>query len=176
MFTPKKIDGAFNKLFCMYDMKEFFEACDEYEEEMEYIDPDILSVKYQKEAKQVFEYLVSSGPEDEGTYHGGDLFERMAVCVARADSKPFETKRIRIVTGLELWLLEDMTFAQVDCVRVLTLKNKNVTSVTEHRRLINTIEREEDIMIDLGYLICSLDDACLFTRLDLDQKKEDQKS
>ncbi len=166
MFTKKEVKNALTWIFCQYDIDDLdIFGLDESNVSavVELLAPDVLARKYKKEAHKVNTYFVSTGPEDEGTFHGYELFPSKAVCLCAVDCQVLQTERLRIESESELWLLSNLKFAHVHCARVLTLDGENVTSVTECRNFVKIIKGKDDLFVDAQTLFDELDDAVAFT-------------
>ena len=173
MFSKKEVTKALTWMFCLYDIEDVDIIGTDYETVPAVVTalaPEVLARKYKKEAHKVKSFLVSTGPDDNGCYHGDELFSQKAVPICAVDSQTVTTDRIRIESESELWLLSDLKFAHVHCTRVLTLNGEEVSSVTECRNLVGIIKSKEDLFVDAQTLFEELDDTALFE--DLLSKRE----
>ena len=175
MFSKKEVTKALTWMFCLYDIGDVDIIGTDFETVPAVVNalaPEVLARKYKKEAHKVKSFLVSTGPDDNGCYHGDELFPQKAVSICAVDRQTVSTDRIRIESESELWLLSNLKFAHVHCTRVLTLNGEEVTSVTECRNLVGFIKSKEDLFVDAQTLFEELDDVALFE--DLLSKREDQ--
>ena len=74
-------------------------------------------------------------------------------------------ERVHTVQSKELWLAEDMTFYVVSYMTMITVNKEEAICLNEHRSVVTTLEREDNIFFDIGSLICKLDDICMFELL-----------
>lgn len=165
MFSKKEVNRALTWMFCLYDIADVEIMGTDFDTVPEVVDaltPDILARKYKKEAQKLNAFRVSTGPEDEGSYHGDELFPQKAVIICAVDCQTVTNDRIRIDSESELWLLSNLKFAHVHRTRVLTLNGEEVTSVTECRNLVGIIKSKEDLFVDAQTLFEELDDAVTF--------------
>ena len=177
MFSKKEVYRALTWMFCLYDISDVEIMGTDFDTVPEVVDaltPDILARKYKKEAQKLNAFRVSTGPEDEGSYCGEELFPQKAVFICAVDCQKVETDRIRVESESELWLLSNMKFAQVHCTRILTLNGEEVTSVTECRNLVGIIKGKEDLFVDAQTLFEILDDAGMFEALVREKAKVDE--
>ena len=78
MFSKKEVNRALTWMFCLYDIADVEIMGTDFETVPEVVDaltPDILARKYKKEAQKLNAFRVSTGPEDEGSYSGEELFQ-----------------------------------------------------------------------------------------------------
>ena len=177
MFSKKEVNRALTWMFCLYDIADVEIMGTDFDTVPEVVDaltPDILARKYKKEAQKLNAFRVSTGPEDEGSYSGEELFPQKAVFICAVDCQKVATDRIRVESESELWLLSNMKFAQVHCTRILTLNGEEVTSVTECRNLVGIIKGKEDLLVDAQTLFEILVDAGMFEALVGEKEKEDE--
>ena len=165
MFSIKEVKKALTWLFCLYDIVDvdiIGADFDTVPAVVAALAPEVLARKYMREAHKVKSFFVSTGPKDEGSYHGDELFPQKAVLICAVDRQTVTTDRIRIESESELWLLSNLKFAHVHCTRVLTLSGEEVTSITESRNLVGIIKSKEDLFVDVQTLFEELDDAVTF--------------
>ena len=177
MFSKKEVNRALTWMFCLYDIADVEIMGTDFDTVPEVVDaltPDILARKYKKEAQKLNAFRVSTGPEDEGSYCGEELFQQKAVFICAVDCQKVATDRIRVESESELWLLSNMKFAHVHCTRVLTLEGEAVTSVMECRNFVGIINGKEDLFVDAQTLFEVLDDAVMFEALVREKEKEDE--
>lgn len=165
MFTPKEIGRAFTTLFELFDSETLKILKSDYKDEIEDISLDLLAKKYNGDAYELHEYLVSSGSDDSGTHNGRLLFNTKAAFITSGRDSELETNRVRICVTNELWLLEDMTFSSVKCVDILTKEQEKVTSVVRYRTVLGSVKSNADVPVEAYELICTLDDTCMFAEL-----------
>ena len=177
MFSKKEVNRALTWMFCLYDIADVEIMGTDFDTVPEVVDaltPDILARKYKKEAQKLNAFRVSTGPEDEGSYCGEELFPQKAVFICAVDCQKVATDRIRIESESELWLLSNMKFAHVHCTRILTINGEEVTSVTECRNFVGIIKGKEDLFVDAQTLFEVLDDAGMFEALIREKEKQDE--
>ena len=165
MFSIKEVKKALTWSFCLYDIVDvdiIGADFDTVPAVVAALAPEVLARKYKREAHKVKSFLVSTGPKDEGSYHGDELFPQKAVIICAVDCQTVTNDRIRIDSESELWLLSNLKFAHVHRTRVLTLNGEEVTSVTECRNLVGIIKSKEDLFVDAQTLFEELDDAVTF--------------
>ena len=165
MFSIKEVKKALTWLFCLYDIVDvdiIGADFDTVPAVVSALAPEVLARKYKREAHKVKSFLISTGPKDEGSYHGDELFPQKAVLICTVDYQTVTNDRIRIDSESELWLLSNLKFAHVHRTRILTLNGEEVTSVTECRNLVGIIKSKEDLFVDAQTLFEELDDAVTF--------------
>ena len=162
MFAVEEIEKAMSRIFELFALEEVGTLLEEGYCLDNVLEPDVLAEKFRKSASDVYLFLHSSGPEDNGIKRGKCLFDQKAAFV---DTFSHERQRIggnEIHSDHELWLLEDMTFAHVCCIRTLKLEGEQVTSVTECRTLVGFIGDQDDLFFDVESFLESLDEIALF--------------
>ena len=168
MFSKKEVTKALTWMFCLYDIEDVDIIGTDFDTVPAVVDglaPEVLARKYKKEAHKVKSFLVSTGPDDSGCYHGDELFQQKASLICAVDRQTETTDRFRIESESELWLLSNLKYAHVHCTRVLTLNGEEVTSVTECRNLVGIIKNKTDLFVDAQTLFEELDDTALFADL-----------
>lgn len=168
MFSKKEVKQALTWLFCLYDIVGVEILGTDFETVPEVVNslaPDVLARKFKKDAQKVKSFLVSTGPTDEGTFYGNDLFPSKAVCLCAVEPQTVKTERLRIMSVSELWLLSNLKFAHVHCDRVYTLDGEEATSITDCRNLVGFIKNKTDLFVDAQTLFEELDDTALFADL-----------
>ena len=105
MFSIKEVKKALTWLFCLYDIVDvdiIGADFDTVPAVVSALAPEVLARKYKREAHKVKSFLVSTGPKDEGSYHGAELFPQKAVLICAVDCETVTNDRIRIDSASEL--------------------------------------------------------------------------
>ena len=155
MLITIELENAFSHLF---RGEELLSSAEEALEEMDY---ESLAQGIKYFAKPVYVYAAYPDGDPDGGYRGPLLFPFPATLLY---SKTYEEticdSGVIIKHIMELWILDDMTFAVVSCVR---MELESGELISEYR-LLKTKDR--DIfpqVIDLNYnlLVTVLDSLCL---------------
>ena len=67
--------------------------------------------------------------------------------------------------SIELWLLEDMTFAAVRCTEIFRVEGETFLSGIECRNFLTFVEESTDILVSEETLIYALEDTCTFAQV-----------
>lgn len=165
MFTPKNIQMALEDLFDLYDPDEMVGMLENYGEEFDDIDPELLAQAFQRSADMVYDYRVLSSAGDGFDYCGQGLLDNRAVKLLTYGKDKTGDDRVHTIQSMELWLEEDMTFSVVSCVTTVVMENNEAICATEYRTFVKAMECEDDIFFDMADLVCELDDVCMFELL-----------
>jgi len=165
MFTPNSIQDALEGLFDLCGTNEIKYMKENYSEEFEDIDPELLAIAFQRDAAVVSKYHVLSSAGDGIDYHGATLLENRAVKLLSYALDRTGDDRVYTVQKKELWLEEDMTFSVVSCVATYMMDQDALICMTEHRSFVTNIEFDFEIFFDIGDLVCELDDICMLELL-----------
>ena len=134
---------ALTKLFELFSPSDY-EAFDE--EEIGYAGglclPEVCMAL--KDAVQtVYQYSVTGGYEKSFDYRGVELFNQRG-CLILSDVEQMVFDEAETTYATELWLLEDMSFAIVHCVK-MKIGSEDTGYVTEYRAFKKPLEISEDI-------------------------------
>lgn len=162
MFTPAEIEGAFRKLFGMYDKEKVSLLKSTFKEEIASISTDTLAWKYEKSAAMPHEFreMLSIGDLDE--WHGFPLLNMKAAYVAQDVGSSHTWEGFQVTQSTELWLLEDMTFVTIHCTEFFDVEDDTSQKGLESRTFHTFVECRNDIPVSEENLIYALEDTCLF--------------
>ena len=160
MFTPNSIQDALEGLFDLCEPNEIKYMKENYSEEFDDIDPELLAIAFQRDAAVVSRHHVLSSTGDGLDYHGATLLKNRAVKLLSYALDRTGDDRVYTVQKKELWLEEDMTFSVVSCVATYMMDQDALICMTEHRSFVTNIEFGFEIFFDIGDLVCELDDLC----------------
>ena len=161
MFTPNSIQDALDGLFDLCDPNEMKCMKENYGEEFDDINPELLSTAFQRDAAVVSQYHVLSSTGDGIDYYGANLLKNRAVKLLTYALDRTGDDKVYTVQKKELWLEEDMTFSVVSCMATYVMEQDELICMTEHRSFVTTIEFGFEIFFDIGDLVCELDDICM---------------
>ena len=97
-------------------------------------------------------------------FYGKPLTKKKGVLLLNYVNSSIENEHLQMVNCSELWLLEDMSFAHVQCIGTLVKGDERPDAATEYRRFVRKVKTEDDIFFSFDDLICSLDDFCMFAQ------------
>ena len=142
---------ALTKLFELFSPSDY-EAYDE--EEIGYAGglrlPEVCMAL--KDAVQtVYQYSVTGGYEKSFDYRGVELFNQRG-CLIISDVEQMVFDEAKTTYATELWLLEDMSFAIVHCVK-MKIGSEDTGYVTEYRAFKKPLEISEDLFFSPESLI-----------------------
>lgn len=158
MFTEKNLKNAFQCLCGLYDENDRWMLEDDYFVE-EGIHNECLTKALQDRMEEVFEYkAVSDGNNVD--YRGRYLFDQRAVRIIAYENFSMEDDYYGMEYDAELWLLEDMTFAEVRCFRTMIETDGYLGAVTEYRVVQNEIESSDDLFFTIEDLLDELESIC----------------
>ena len=162
MFTPAEIEGAFRKLFGMYNKEKVSLLKSAFKEEIACISTDTLAWKYAKSAVMPHEFreMLSNGDLDE--WQGLPLLDMKAAYVAEEVGSSYTWERFQVIHSTELWLLEDMTFVTIHCTEFFDVEDDTSQNGLESRTFHAFVECSNDIPVSEENLIYALEDTCLF--------------
>ena len=166
MFAVKDVKRALRWIFSLYDDEDVSILLEDDDEDvLSALMPEELSRKYKREARNISMFWASRGPKDKGSWSGSKLFKKKAavLCAINMDSRT--TSNHRVESRSELWLLSNMRFAEVHCVRSIALRKNRPVSITECRTLVKYVKKSSDLFVDAYTLFCQLDDTGLFEKL-----------
>ena len=131
LFNEREMSLALAKLFELFSPSDY-EAFDE--EEIGYAGglclPEVCMAL--KDAVQtVYQYSVTGGYEKSFDYRGVELFNQRG-CLILSDVEQMVFDEAETTYATELWLLEDMSFAIVHCVK-MKIGSEDAGYVTEYR-------------------------------------------
>ncbi len=164
MFTPIEIEGAFRKLFGMYNQEKTKKMKSAFKEEIESIDPKLLAWKYSKSAFQPLGYCEMERVGEPAQWHGLPILGQQAAFVAEALDTSYTSENFNVNQSIELWLLEDMTFAAVRCTEIFRVEGETFLSGIECRNFLTFVEESTDILVSEETLIYALEDTCTFAQ------------
>ena len=143
LFNEREMSLALAKLFELFSPSDY-EAFDE--EEIGYAGglclPEVCMAL--KDAVQtVYQYSVTGGYEKSFDYRGVELFNQRG-CLILSDVEQMVFDEAETTYATELWLLEDMSFAIVHCVK-MKIGSEDAGYVTEYRAFKKPLEISEDL-------------------------------
>ena len=112
MFTPKKIAKAFEKLFELFDEDVLSALNENYHEEIDDISPFWLAKAFNANAIKLYGYRAVSHIGDGVNFYGKPLTKKKGILLLNYLDGSIENDHLQMVHTSELWLLEDMSFAQ----------------------------------------------------------------
>ena len=113
-----------------------------------------------KDAVQtVYQYSVIGGYEKSFDYRGVELFNQRG-CLIISDVEQMVFDEAETIYATELWLLEDMSFAIVHCVK-MKIGSEDTGYVTEYRAFKKPLEISEDLFFSPELLIEELESMCV---------------
>lgn len=164
MFTPAEIEGAFRKLFGLYDQEKVHLLRSAFKEEIESISMDDIAWKYSNSAVKPLEFREMLNAGEMGTWQGLPILDLRAAYVAENLGNEYIGEGLYAIQSVELWLLEDMTFAAVLCTEVCDGADDEYRKGVESRAFLTFVEERNDIPIGVEELIYALEDTSLFAR------------
>ena len=164
MFTPKNIERAFENLSELVSPDIQAALSENYHEEMEDISPRWLAKAFNAKATKLYGYRAMSRVEGGMTYYGKPLTKKKGVLLMSYQDDSIENNHVQMLQCSELWLLEDMSFAHVQCIGTLVKGDERPDAATEYRRFVRKVKTEDDIFFSFDDLICRLDDFCMFAQ------------
>lgn len=167
MFTPAEIEGAFQRLFGMLspEIQEGLEYS--FKEEIEGISTELLAWKYSQSAFQPLSFCEGKHSGKPAEWCGKPVLNQRAAFVAADIYTNHVSKTFRVTESIELWLLEDMTFATVLCTKMILTEGENRSGI-ECRYFLTLVEDRDDLSVYEETLIYALDDTCTFAQVELD--------
>ena len=155
LFNEREMSLALAKLFELFSPSDY-EAFDE--EEIGYAGglclPEVCMAL--KDAVQtVYQYSVTGGYEKSFDYRGVELFNQRG-CLILSDVEQMVFDEAETTYATELWLLEDMSFAIVHCVK-MKIGSEDAGYVTEYRAFKKPLEISEDLFFSPESLIEELE-------------------
>lgn len=166
MFAVKDIKRALRWIFSLYDEEEISYLLDEDEDDVvSALMTEELSRKFRREARNITMFCSCWGPKDKGTWSGPILFKKKAAPLYALTMESNAVGNLRVQSVSELWLLSDMQFAVVHCVRAFVLRKNKPTSVTYCRTFVKYIRKASDLPVDAYTLFCELDKTGLMEQL-----------
>lgn len=159
MFKETDVRQALERFFNLYDANDY-EAYDEEEcSELGGICISEVAQTIRDNMQDVFEYRVDTNLERGFNYRGKSLFGQRACCIiSDMDSGVADIATAAYMT--ELWLLEDMTFANVHCVD-MSYQCGDDYYKTEYRYLIEPVEFPEDLRFSPEEILEELEKMCI---------------
>lgn len=168
MFTPKNIEAALVDLFEKCNPEDMAYMLENFDEEFDDIDPKALALIFDEKADMVYDYHLLSVADEAVECCGNAILPRRAVRLMSNINKVSENDTIAIFQCRELWLMENMKFAEIQNVALLVKENDKTTCVTEYRHFIKTINQADDVFFDASDLVCELDDMYMDALLELE--------
>ena len=107
----------------------------------------------------VYQYSVTGGYEKSFDYRGVELFNQRG-CLILSDVEQMVFDEAETTYATELWLLEDMSFAIVHCVK-MKIGSEDTGYVTEYRAFKKPLEISEDLFFSPESLIEELESMCV---------------
>ena len=159
LFNEREMSLALAKLFELFSPSDY-EAFDE--EEIGYAGglclPEVCMAL--KDAVQtVYQYSVTGRYEKSFDYRGVELFNQRG-CLILSDVEQMVFDEAKTTYATELWLLEDMSFAIVHCVK-MKIGSEDTGYVTEYRAFKKPLEISEDLFFSPESLIEELESMCV---------------
>ena len=159
LFNEREMSLALAKLFELFSPSDY-EAFDE--EEIGYAGglclPEVCMAL--KDAVQtIYQYSVTGGYEKSFDYRGVELFDQRG-CLIFSDVEQMVFDEAETTYATELWLLEDMSFAIVHCVK-MKIGSEDTGYVTEYRAFKKPLEISEDLFFSPESLIEELESMCV---------------
>lgn len=170
MFTPIEIEEAFRRLFGLYNQEKVRQLKSAFKEEIEGISPEVLAWKYSNCAFQPLGYCEMKIVNEPGEWSGLPILDQRAAFVAEALDTSYSSERFNVNQSIELWLLEDMTFAAVLCTEIFNVEGEKFLSGIECRTFLTFVEEADDIPVCEETLIYALEDTCTFAQVEQDSK------
>ena len=164
MFTPSEIEGAFRRLFGLYNGEKVRQLKSAFKEELEGISLELLAWKYTNSAFQPLGYCEMERVGEPAQWHGLPILGQQAAFVAEALDTSYTSENFNVNQSIELWLLEDMTFAAVRCTEIFRVEGETFLSGIECRNFLTFVEESTDILISEETLIYALEDTCTFAQ------------
>ena len=164
MFTPSEIEGAFRRLFGLYNGEKVRQLKSAFKEELEGISLELLAWKYTNSAFQPLGYCEMERVGEPAQWHGLPILGQQAAFVAEALDTSYTSENFNVNQSIELWLLEDMTFAVVRCTEIFKVEGEKFLSGIECRNFLTFVEEGADILVSEETLIYALEDTCTFAQ------------
>lgn len=170
MFTPIEIESAFRTLFGMYNEEKVRLVKSAYKEEIEGISAELLAWKYSNRAFSPLSFCEVKNVNEPSQWSGLPILDQRAAFVTKAMANSYTSEKTNVKQCIELWLLEDMTFAAILCTVVLRVEDEKILSGIECRNFLTFVEESKDIPVSEETLIFALEDTCTFAQVELDAK------
>lgn len=103
MFTPVEIEGAFQRLFGMYNQEKVRLLRSAFKEEIASISPEILAGKYSKCAVQPQEFREMLSTGKPGDWQGLPLLDQKAAFVTENLGNAFTCEKFHVIQSTELY-------------------------------------------------------------------------
>ena len=174
VFTPTEIESAFRRLFGLLSPEIQEGLRYSFKEEIEGISLELLAWKYAKSAFQPLSFCEAKHSGKPVEWYGKPVLNQRAAFVAADRYTNQVSKNFRATENIELWLLEDMTFATVLSTEVIPTEDENRSGGIACRYFLNFVEERDDLSVCEETLIYALDDTCTFAQVELDAKTEMQ--
>lgn len=159
MFTERNIKNAFQTLCELFDENDRWMMDEDYFAE-EGITNYSLSEALADRMEEVFEFKAVCDLEGYMDYCGRYLFDQRAVRILTYENFAMEDNHYGVEYDAELWLLEDMSFAEVHCFRTMIENCGYVGAVSEYRVVQKEIESSDDLFFSIEELLEELDCIC----------------
>ena len=166
MFTPVEIEEAFRRLFGLYNQEKVSLLKSAFKEEIKHISPEILAWKYSKCAFRPLGYCEMKQVNEPAQWDGFPLLDQRAAFVAEEMDTYHESENFKAFQSIELWLVEDMTFASVLCTKILSFEEDKVIKGIECRTFLKFVEEGNDIPVCVETLMYTLEDTCMFAQVE----------
>lgn len=170
MFTKEKVKKALERLFSFFPEEELELLHDNYEEELEDINPAVLAEAFREKADFADECHVVCRAGDGLEFRKKILFNQKAVRLISCIEDIHEDDKLAVLRCTELWMLVSGKFAAVEYIGTATLDGQNIICGTEYRTFLHYIRSEADIFFDPCDLVCWLDDECMLYLLEKQAK------
>lgn len=92
------------------------------------------------------------------------ILDQRAAFVAEALGTSYTSEIINVNQSIELWLMEDMTFAAVHCTEVFNVEGEKFLNGIDCRTFLTFVEESADIPVSEETLIYALEDTCTFAQ------------
>lgn len=148
MYEAQKIKDALELAFCQMTAQD--EDPGDYQVILDELDMDEVARAIRHHAQHVFQYETNSNFPANIHYCGPELFDQRATLICQELVGGVATDVVSSIT-LELWLMEDMTFALVSC-HTTSVESDGFKYVTEYRTVKHT-------MMDADWLDISPEDV-----------------
>lgn len=159
MFTEENIKRAVRTLCDLFDEDERWMLDDAYFD-LEGISADSIIRALDDRMEDVFEYKALSTAGDTIDYRGRYLFGHRAMRLLTVENFTVADDHYGMDYDVELWLLEDMTFAKVCCFRTMIAEQEYLDALTEYRIIQGYVEENSDLFFTIEELLEELD--CIF--------------
>lgn len=161
MFVERKMIKALRWLFSLHEAEDFLYYDEEEMEEDGGLCLSEVCRALRENAETVYQYSVKGKDEISFSYRGKELFE-MRGCFITAVTEMYvsDDDVVSSAYNTELWLLEDMSFALVRCVR-MTFGSEHCEYRTSYRSIIKRVSGRKDLICPAEELFEALAEMCV---------------